>query len=791
MIYRLSIFFSTIALAGLLFGCSGGTSSGGTSSLVGQVIDDPIDGLGYTCGATTGLTNKSGHFNYSPGSSCTFFIGNITLGRSVTVPSDGIVTPYEMVGATRLSTSHSSYKDAIALAQFLQSLNSETANGVLTISESVTSALSSASVPAQNLIGASGVLSQSQLQGLVTTATAGKKLLIDSGTASSRLNINLSEAGIKSASNASETTSCSLTSNPFPVASAGATPAPSNINTFYGAFYTAVNNASTATNPNPLKVTPAQATVGNNQYYAAAVAAFVWGLPVEQVWEKQAAYFASGTGTPINKIFLAQSIDTGTTIVSPNTSVLYANGFVDLSVNPYIVNYPQSSTYNVLQIMDAYTNVQASVGSRVSTCGSVVLYYANASYAPAVKAAYPNNSVAIYTPQAWLIGRVAVDAYAVPTLGGIPQTIYQTLFGTALSKLALWKSQSVLSQYKLTALTNYVNSGSVTQSNAYTYPAPTTSGTLVPNLTYSQFYSNLAGAVNKNGFLVNYAGSPTGTGVVNGVLNTSSNSTVYDQTNMFANFSSIGLTASGFNPPAAAVSFISNGYSNAQSAVSLLGSSSGATKANNYWAINTSLGQYNPYVSGGNAPDQYSGLITAAVVAQVGLGANLAADGTYPQLNVDSGNSPLNGSNAYSLAFSSGTPPIGTPPITANNGFWSVTVYDSNNNVFSSSANTYYYTSQVGGVYALGSIQLNNGSTALPTLYFQSGTPSDKSKLPFWIPVPSGPFTVLMRLYNPVAANVNTVNTILNPFVNASGVTSSKTISPPWIPPMMVNGLPI
>ena len=746
-----------MALVALLVGCGGG-SGGGTSTSVGQFFDDPVVGLGYNCGKSTGLTNRSGQFNYIQGSPCTFFVGNVVIGSVSSVPADGIVTPYEIVGVDRLSTNKASHENVAAIAQFLQSLDSEATSGVITIPASVTSALSSITVPAQSLIAANRALSQSQLQELVSTATGGQKLLVDSGAAHSRLNINLAALDSMSSSGTSTAGACSLTSNPFPVASSGTTAAPSGLNAFYTAIYNAAGTAATnAGVANPLTVAPIQAN--NNQSYVAAVAAVVWGLPVEQVWEKQAAYFASGSGTPVNKLFLAQSIDTGTTIVSPNTSVLYANGFVDLSVNPYVVTYPQSSTYNVLQIMDAYTNVQASVGSRVSTCGSVVLYYANASYAAAVKAAYPNNSIALYTPQAWLIGRVAVDTYAVPTLGGLPQTVYQTLFGTALSKLALWRSQSVLSQYSLTALTNFVGSGTVTQSNAYTYPAPTTSGTLVPNLTYSQFYSNLAGAVNKNGFLVNYAGSPTQTGVVNGVLNTSSNSTVYNQANMFSNFSSIGLTASGFNPPAGAVTTISNAYSNAQYAVSLIANYSTSSSSNTYWAINTSLGQYNPNVSGGNAASQYSGMITAASVAQIGLGANLAADGTYPQLNVDSTNTPLSGANAYSLSFSS----TGVPPITTNNGFWSVTVYDSSNNVYSSTANTYYYTPQVGGVYALGSIQLGNGSSTTPTLYLQNATPSDKTKLPYWVPVPAGTFTVLMRLYNPVPANTNNVSTILNP----------------------------
>jgi hypothetical protein len=404
--------------------------------------------------------------------------------------------------------------------------------------------------------------------------------------------------------------------------------------------------------------------------------------------------------------------------------------------------------------MDAYTNVQASVGSRVNTCGSVVLYYANASYADQIKAAYPNNSIAIYTPQAWLIGRVAVDTYAVQTQNGNPQTPYQSAYGVASSPLALWQSQNVMSQYSLQALTNYVNTngGSVKQSGAATAS------------TATQFFSNLSAAIAQNKLLVNYAG------VNNGILNTTSN--VYDQSAMFNNFSLIGLTADGYDPSALNLvqkGLISSGYNDAITAIGYIAAGSSTTSATNYWSINNSIGQYKP---------DYAGWITAAATAKVGLGANLPADGAYPQLTVDSTATTLTGSggNSYSLNFSS----VGIPPITTNNGFWSVTVYDSSNNIYSSTTNSYYYTSQVGGVYALGSIQLA-AMGGVPTLYFQNSVPSDSTKLPYWIPVPSGVFSVIMRLYNPVAANTASVSTILNPYNGVAGASS-----PQWIPPAIV-----
>jgi hypothetical protein len=509
---------------------------------------------------------------------------------------------------------------------------------------------------------------------------------------------------------------------------------------------------------NPLTVAPLQSMVGDNRYYAAAVSAYVWGLPAEQFWEKQGYYFTQSTPPiPVNSLYLVNGINTGTSIVSPNTSVLYANGFVDLSMNPYLVTYPQSSTYNVLQIMDAYTNVQGSVGSRVNTCGSVVIYYANASYASAVRAAYPNNSIAIYTPQAWLLGRVAVDPYAVPTESGTPQSLYQSLYGAANSALALWKSQNVLSQYSLSALTNYTNTngGQVQQSSAPSTEEDASSAT--------QFYTNLAAAVGHNQLLVNYAG------VQNGILNMASN--VFNQSAMFGNFSIIGLTSGRFDTSGlttAQKDKISTAYAEAASAIALIANNPTPNPATK-WVINNTLGQYSP---------TYGGWITAAAVAQVGLGANLAADGAYPQLMKDSADKVLSGAggNRYLLNFSS----TGIPPITTNNGFWSVTVYDADDNLYSPNTNGYYSTSQISGVYALGSTQLESASTT-PTLYFQNSAPTDSSQLPYWIPVPAANFKILMRLYNPVAANTSGVSTLLNPY---NGTSSAS--SPQWIPPPVV-----
>jgi len=75
----------------------------------------------------------------------------------------------------------------------------------------------------------------------------------------------------------------------------------------------------------------------------------------------------------------------------------------------------------------------------------------------------------------------------------------------------------------------------------------------------------------------------------------------------------------------------------------------------NNWSMNTdTMGVYGNYY------------LKRAIVAEVGLGANLPEDAIYPLNLADATGRPLDGANAYSLHFDRGD----VPPV---NAFWSVT----------------------------------------------------------------------------------------------------------------------
>jgi hypothetical protein len=178
--------------------CSGSSSSTTSTTSTGQVVDSPVAGLKYVCGVSSGLTDGSGIFTYTKGDSCTFSIGNITIGTLASVPQDGIVTPQDLAVVLRSGTDD---LNVLAIAQFLQSINSGTTPGVITISSEVTAALSASSVSSQSILTdgrcvdpSASTNCQTRLAALVSTATATKNALVTTATAQAAL-----EAGMLSA----------------------------------------------------------------------------------------------------------------------------------------------------------------------------------------------------------------------------------------------------------------------------------------------------------------------------------------------------------------------------------------------------------------------------------------------------------------------------------------------------------------------------------------------------------------------------------------------------------------
>jgi hypothetical protein len=141
----------------------------------------------------------------------------------------------------------------------------------------------------------------------------------------------------------------------------------------------------------------------------------------------------------------------------------------------------------------------------------------------------------------------------------------------------------------------------------------------------------------------------------------------------------------------------------------------------NGWSMNTdTMGVYGNYY------------LKRAIVAELGLGANLPEDAIYPVNLGDETGKPLDGADKYTLHFNKAD----MPPVSA---FWSVTLYDSEGFQVPNGLNRFAVSSWMPFQYnADGSLDL----------YFQNESPGP-GKEANWLPAPKGPFNLTMRLYAP------------------------------------------
>ena len=161
----------------------------------------------------------------------------------------------------------------------------------------------------------------------------------------------------------------------------------------------------------------------------------------------------------------------------------------------------------------------------------------------------------------------------------------------------------------------------------------------------------------------------------------------------------------------------------------------------NGWSMNTdTMGVYGNYY------------LKRAMVAQIGLGANLPEDAIYPLNLFDDTGKPLDGASKYTLHFDKGA----TPPV---NAFWSITLYDAEG----------FQVANVLNRFAVSSwMPLKTNADGSLDLYFQNESPG-KDKEANWLPAPKGAFNLCMRLYGP----------------------KTEALTGKWNPPPVMKGQPL
>lgn len=130
--------------------------------------------------------------------------------------------------------------------------------------------------------------------------------------------------------------------------------------------------------------------------------------------------------------------------------------------------------------------------------------------------------------------------------------------------------------------------------------------------------------------------------------------------------------------------------------------------------------------------------IKRAVVAFIGMGANLPEDAVYPTAFVDAQGNLLNGNNSYVLHFDKNQ----LPPVHA---FWSVTLYNTRSFLVPNELDR----------YALGDrdkLAFNKDGSL--DILIQNKNPG-KDKESNWLPAPKTTFNITMRLYWPKKSVLN------------------------------------
>jgi hypothetical protein len=434
------------------------------------------------------------------------------------------------------------------------------------------------------------------------------------------------------------------------------------------------------------------APISEQEAYAIGVEAYLYLYPlvVMDLTRRQMASLPAGKGLGVGPPNVFHHVAeypsaTDTVVVRPNFDTLYSSAWLDLTKEPVVVSVPDTNgRYYLLPMLDMWTDVFASPGWRTTGTHAQHFLVAPAGWRPDLKEKLieeyrlPKDTQRIDapTPHVWIIGRIKTDG---------PQdydVVHEIQAGLKITPLSEWGRTPRPVEAR-------IDPGVDTRT-----PPKLQSETM----TGSEFFAYAAEVLKAN------------------------RPHLTDQP-IIERMRRIGIEpGKGFEidklPPAVRAALEAVPAS-AQKLMQWKAPTM-ARVANN-WSVSTdTIGVYgNDYLK-------------RAIVADLGLGANLPQDAIYPLNLGDQAGRPLDGANQYVLHFDKGA----LPPADA---FWSVTLYDANGYQVANPLNRFALSSWMPFKYD------PDGSL---TLYVQHESPG-KDKEANWLPAPKGPFNLAMRLYAP------------------------------------------
>jgi hypothetical protein len=365
---------------------------------------------------------------------------------------------------------------------------------------------------------------------------------------------------------------------------------------------------------------PAEPALSEDEAARSAADAYVFGYPLvlmELTRQVQTAVPKAGErGAPVNQFSHRPAFPDHrfTAVVSPNADTLYSIAWLNLAREPMVLSVPEMGRrYYLMQLLSAWTNVFASLGTRTSGNGQGSF----AITGPGWKGQLPQGVREVRSPTdlVWLIGRTQTngkDDYAAV--------------------------HAIQKQYRLTPLSAW--------GKDYTPPedVPVEKGVdprtppaeQVARLDAVAFFARLNALMKDNPPAVADAEA-------------------------LRRFAAVGVAPGRpfdlktLDPVVARG--VERGFRAGQANLAAAVDRPHGKRVNG-WEILSNLGRYG------------TDYLYRAVIARVALGANLAEDAVYPRARVDAAGRPLTGKDRYVLRFPKGQ----LPPV---NAFWSLTLYNS------------------------------------------------------------------------------------------------------------------
>src|SRR5262245_1931801 len=385
----------------------------------------------------------------------------------------------------------------------------------------------------------------------------------------------------------------------------------------------------------------------------------------------------SGMGGPANKFDNIPAFPTAEmrTVVRPNFDTLYSSAWVDLTREPMVISVPDTGgRYYLLPMLDMWTDVFASPGWRTTGTKAANFLLVPPGWNGKVLSGF--TRIDAPTPYVWIIGRTKTDG----------PTDYEAV-------------HAIQKGYKITPLSGWGKPPvQVKQVIDPTVDLKTPPKTQVDTMQGVKLFAYAAELLKPH--------PPH----------------ITDEP-IVARMKRIGIERGKSFDAARLDAGVQKAIEDAPAAAQKLMAWKMPTLARvvNQWSMNTdTMGVYGNYY------------LKRAMIAQVGLGANLPEDAIYPFNLGDENGKPLDGANKYAIRFASNE----MPPAEA---FWSITMYDPEGFQVANPINRFAVSSWM---------PFKRNADGSLTLYIQNENPGGDRETN-WLPAPKGPFNLTLRVYAP------------------------------------------